>query len=471
MNKFYLDEDILVNHNFNGDVYNNLTGEYRIYELERLQSGSHYRSDYIFYGRLFVPAFSTGVTIYLNDIIASQYIPDNGIVAKNNTLSESHNRCENIYNKYKIEVTFNESLWNFEEEIQVYNTNRYPTLDVATGYNHNKYGGDGLEDINDESKAMLLLREGFNTETQESTLLPHVAPMMYFGYLSYPMGKYITDVTNSNILYFISGDNKTMRNIYLGYYNIPVPQYTFRLIPNAGSMFKPDDIYLATNCTIYGDTGYERILAEAMGEDTDEQEANLFLQNVLGIEAFKAREMVDDIERGITTEIWTGKTEDAANILMQASRYFDCVREDIEGEITKYIKVAKVDECPAKYYLLWYDRMGGIQSQGFDGKNIFSDDYKRTLVKNTYKHQRVGNMTIQPKWKLSTGFITDDEYKVYESLFVSHYVTLYDTENNKYFNVLVTDTNYAEKTYKNQNEKLVSFSIELELSKEQRIFN
>ena len=178
--------------------------------------------------------------------------------------------------------------------------------------------------------------------------------------------------------------------------------------------------------------------------------------------------MVDNIVQGNPTEIWRGKTEDAENILMQASRYFECVREQVEDEIKQYVDIAKYDRCPAKYYLMWIDRFGGIQCQPFSGKATYKENFNRLISKNLYGTRRLLNDKVDGSWELNSLWLNDNEYPLYESLLTSPYVTLFDTETQKYFSVLVTDTDYTEKNYKNT-KQMKNFTVNVELNKVQNI--
>lgn len=84
--------------------------------------------------------------------------------------------------------------------------------------------------------------------------------------------------------------------------------------------------------------------------------------------------------------------------------------------------------------------------------------------------KRIGSGQTTPKWKLVSGWLKEDEYQIYESMFVSPYVTLVDTQNQKAFSVLITDTSYTEKTYKNQNKQLCNFTVNVKLNKEDRMY-
>ena len=131
--------------------------------------------------------------------------------------------------------------------------------------------------------------------------------------------------------------------------------------------------------------------------------------------------------------------------------------------------VAIVDECPSRYYLMWQDRLGGIQSQRFNLKDTFKEDFHYQSIEDYQGHKRNINVQVQPKWELNTGVLTEDEYPIYESIFVSPDVILYDTELDKSYKVIPTGKSYTEKTWKNQR-KMYNLTLEVELDKKQNIF-
>lgn len=130
--------------------------------------------------------------------------------------------------------------------------------------------------------------------------------------------------------------------------------------------------------------------------------------------------------------------------------------------------VAIVDECPSRYYLMWQDRLGGVQIQRFNGKNLYKEDFEKQSIVNFQGHKKNISTQIQSKWELHTGFVEEDKYPIYESIFVSPDIILYDTEIDKSYRVCSTGKNYTEKTHKNQR-NLFKLTIEVELDKKQNI--
>lgn len=130
-------------------------------------------------------------------------------------------------------------------------------------------------------------------------------------------------------------------------------------------------------------------------------------------------------------------------------------------------KVAEIDMCPSKYYLMWQDRGGSFQSQPFNNKVTYSETFNRSEVQNYHNERKLSNVQVQPKWKINSDWIPEELYPFYESIFVSSHLLLYDVEEDVAYNVMVTG-DYTEKTYRNQ-KTLFNLTLELEENKRQNI--
>lgn len=157
---------------------------------------------------------------------------------------------------------------------------------------------------------------------------------------------------------------------------------------------------------------------------------------------------------------------DTDSMTKESEFYEETYRETAEYH---YIKIANIDTCPAKYYLQWIDRYGGIQCQPFNGKELRSIDYKKTNMNNIYDERRLVNSVDTIKFDINTKYIDESAYPYYESILVSPYLRLYDTENDLVYNVISTDSTFQLKTRHNQSKKLLSLNIKLEASKIENI--
>lgn len=131
-----------------------------------------------------------------------------------------------------------------------------------------------------------------------------------------------------------------------------------------------------------------------------------------------------------------------------------------------YCPIAVLDGCYSRYYLAWNDRYGDIMSQPFEGKAEFSETFTKSEIQDYKMRRRVIHKETQPSWKLRTGWLKEDVYPIYEAIFTSPYVLLYDTQTDRAWNVIVTDNKYNEKTYKNQ-KSLISLELTVEANKTQ----
>lgn len=131
--------------------------------------------------------------------------------------------------------------------------------------------------------------------------------------------------------------------------------------------------------------------------------------------------------------------------------------------------MAKVDFCPKDFYIFWQDRLGGIQCQPFNKILTYSEDIEHREIISYDAYRSVGNSVVQPKWKLNTDWINEKYYPVYESLLVSQYIRLYDVKEDKFYECIVSDTDYTEKTFQNQQKTFFNLTVNLEMTKTQNI--
>lgn len=132
--------------------------------------------------------------------------------------------------------------------------------------------------------------------------------------------------------------------------------------------------------------------------------------------------------------------------------------------------IGKLDmNCYSRYYLAWQDRMGGMQSQPFTGTDTYSESFSKNNIVDLRNRKFVSTINVDSTWKIQSGWLKDAYMPYYESIFTSPYLLLFDTDNNKSYNVLVTDTKFEEKTFENNGRKLFNLQLNLELNKPQTI--
>ena len=138
------------------------------------------------------------------------------------------------------------------------------------------------------------------------------------------------------------------------------------------------------------------------------------------------------------------------------------------NDVVQYRKIAEIDGCKSHYYLLWQDRYGSYQSQPFEGKMEYSESLVPSEIQN-YSNKRFKNgVQVQPKWQLSSGWLKENAFIYYESIYLSPVLKLYDTKTGHEYDVIVTDKSYTEKKFKNEKE-LLNITLNLELSEKQNI--
>lgn len=183
---------------------------------------------------------------------------------------------------------------------------------------------------------------------------------------------------------------------------------------------------------------------------------------------FNTNQEIEEVEVAVTAD------EDLYN---QASYiFYSGVSNSIPqiSYLTNYLKGQETVEvgkivCPEGYFLLWKDRLGSQQCQPFSKVDTYSEDIEGSEITNYYGKRSLYKVEVQPKWKLNTGWITDDAYRCYEGLFVSPWVKLFDATNNKTFDVIINDRNFTEKNFNNQSKKLFNLEVTVEQTEKQDI--
>lgn len=118
------------------------------------------------------------------------------------------------------------------------------------------------------------------------------------------------------------------------------------------------------------------------------------------------------------------------------------------SNVSQYSRIAIIEACKSRYYLLWQDRYGSYQSQPFDGKMEYSEDITNSEYVSYTGNRHKYNVQVQPKWKLNSGWLAEDLFPFYESIYVSPILKLYDTKTQTEYDVILNDK-YTEKKYVN----------------------
>lgn len=142
-------------------------------------------------------------------------------------------------------------------------------------------------------------------------------------------------------------------------------------------------------------------------------------------------------------------------------------------ESKSYLKMndsvlAEIDTCPGRYYLQWLDRFGSVQMQEFKYTSTFKNSYDTVLMRSYSGYAKPIGINVTPSWTLNSDWIEEENYPYYESIFVSPIIVLYDVREDKSYRVIITDSEYTEKTYKNSR-SLFNITLNLEQSNKQNI--
>lgn len=143
--------------------------------------------------------------------------------------------------------------------------------------------------------------------------------------------------------------------------------------------------------------------------------------------------------------------------------------EDLADRTEYYAYVAHIDYCPARYYLVWQDRYGATQSQPFNGTCTYGESFVRAETLNSSNTRQLSNVNVQPKFTVTSNWLNFNNLPYFESLFVSPWLQLWDTETGMSFSVVITDTDFSERTFMSNNRQMFSYTLNLETAKKQNI--
>lgn len=151
------------------------------------------------------------------------------------------------------------------------------------------------------------------------------------------------------------------------------------------------------------------------------------------------------------------------------ARYINVVTFSPTDSTVRYdYRIANFDN-QSRFFLKWKDRYGMPQCQPFGGTYKYSEDITQKTITNYQNTKKVIDTTNTPKWLLNTKWIEQDLYPFYESIFVSPYLLLYDSKEDRMYNVILKTSGYDEKTFNNQSRNLFNLQLEVELDTTQNI--
>lgn len=128
-------------------------------------------------------------------------------------------------------------------------------------------------------------------------------------------------------------------------------------------------------------------------------------------------------------------------------------------------KIAVIDECDSRFYLVWITRNNDYMCRPFCKKSTLTESVTTNYVYSVTNRKSAYMKASKYSWTLNSDWLTYDEHNVYESLLVSPIVYLYDNETGKMLRVNVTDGEWKEKNTQNT-KKPFNMTVNVELADE-----
>lgn len=129
-----------------------------------------------------------------------------------------------------------------------------------------------------------------------------------------------------------------------------------------------------------------------------------------------------------------------------------------------------VTEC-AEYALYYVNAYGGWDCFLIEGNTLESDSLKRYTNEVVYDNSDIQNRGVRnyvnevtKQFTFHTGWLTEDQGKLMHHLINSTDVYLYDIANEKMIPVIIPATSCDYKTYKNQGNHLVNYTIQVQIA-------
>lgn len=130
--------------------------------------------------------------------------------------------------------------------------------------------------------------------------------------------------------------------------------------------------------------------------------------------------------------------------------------------------------CGKRYVLYYLNRYSGMDALVLEGnckkKDSFSPYYIEAPYNNTTTEfgKKIYHNDIKTRYELHTGWLSDKESEnIAYNLFSSNLVYLHDLKENKISPVVIANTEVDYKTFRNNNNKLYTYTINVECSQNQ----
>ena len=326
---------------------------------------------------------------------------------------------------------------------------------------HTTFGNDiDSDEFTVEQYRIIVTKSNNTTITGEAITVAHVYPYPNVQKSSRVMQPYnsffdITTANNSDVSLLLQGNNRYAtgrNNLYL------CPRYP--LVKDEQDL---DNFYTMTfGATIefgsaLGDVTFFSVEAGADYTNTNLWYGSYSLDRI-GIEGYS--------HTFFRSYGWFLNTNEKGSVPMNLDYWVYMTWTNSSG-VSQYRRIAIIEACKSRYYLLWQDRYGSYQSQPFKGKMEYSEDITNSEYVSYTGERHKYNVQVQPKWKINSGCITEDLYPFYESIYVSPILKLYDTQTETEYDVILNDK-YVEKKYENS-KSMLNIQLNLEATEKQNM--
>ena len=450
------------------------------YYVRRYRQGTS-GTDVIFAGNFFYNGSDTSITFDVTDIIASD-----GYVAREDDFQGVYTTPNKIVNRYYMKIVWDDddvvnSSTQWVAKVYGYknkNLQQYFTFFEPIGSYYNNW--------------ISILMQGFSrNQDRDSKLIPHY-PMFLdeqsqeendcpFG-LALLAGQNISGITS---VFEVDGEAYQEDIKYERYRTITPSGNSFSYISNVGNVADYRDIMPTSDGVLWltdkqfvttlvsPDLEWEGTYLYRRYKEGD-RDASVYLYKYAYVRINNSHgKFIDDSSVNIydidTTNIVYCETQypDAFDSAYSSGGTEYVIGDDGEYRYTYNYKAAIFDMCPKRFYLFWQDRFGSFQCQAFNDIADYSESFDRSEVQDYQNRRRNANIQVQSKWKINSGWIPEDLYPYYESIYTSPFLILYDSERDMRHTVMVSG-DYEEKTYKNQ-KRLINMNLELTENKKQNI--
>ena len=126
-----------------------------------------------------------------------------------------------------------------------------------------------------------------------------------------------------------------------------------------------------------------------------------------------------------------------------------------------WIKIATLDECYSRYYLVWMTKSCVPVCYGFDGNNIKKYNFSYTEMTNEYDMNVTKIEDIKSTYELRSGIINKATYRAMQDIFTSPWCLLYDTMTDTTVYVKASDNAFTVKNNVFEDKRPFTFTINI----------